>query len=50
MQKINITEIIIGSNNIKVTKMGIPDLFVQHGTRNELLEELGSAAALAIRS
>lgn len=29
------------STNINVIRLGIPDQFIQHGTRDELLEELG---------
>ena len=32
------------NQNNKLTRLGIPDSFVQHGTRNELLQEVGLTA------
>ncbi len=34
-----------GMTDMKVVRMGIPDRFVEHGTREELLEDLGLTAA-----
>ncbi|HMK36097.1 MAG TPA: 1-deoxy-D-xylulose-5-phosphate synthase [Desulfomonilaceae bacterium] len=40
-----------GIYNIKVDRMGIPDYFVEHGTRSELLADLGlNAAGIADRA
>ena len=33
-----------GLENIVMARMGIPDIFVEHGTRSELLEDLGLSA------
>ena len=33
-----------GLENIATARMGIPDIFVEHGTRSELLEDLGLSA------
>ncbi|MDQ1239497.1 MAG: 1-deoxy-D-xylulose-5-phosphate synthase [Thermodesulfobacteriota bacterium] len=30
-----------GLENVKVVRMGVPDRFIEHGTREELLEEIG---------
>lgn len=30
-----------GLENVKVVRMGVPDRFIEHGTRDELLEEIG---------
>ena len=33
-----------GLSNVKVTRLGIPDVFVEHGTRDELLADYGLTA------
>ena len=32
------------NQNNQLTRLGIPDNFIQHGTRNELLQEVGLTA------
>lgn len=39
-----------GLNHVKVMRLGIPDCFVQHGTREQLLDELGLTAEGIARS
>ncbi|MFH1113600.1 MAG: 1-deoxy-D-xylulose-5-phosphate synthase [Pseudomonadota bacterium] len=38
-----------GIEDVKITRMGIPDRFIEHGTRKELMDDLGLNAAGIVR-